>query len=115
MSSRWIVSTVIAGALLSGCGGSGVEIGDVFVVDQSFIGGETIKAYKDAFNDEDKTIEIDGYTVYSLEEGQEVEVVGISKDDDMVRIEITEGYDEGTRWWTHEKVLTRDGNEIITD
>ena len=110
MKSRWIITTVIAGALLSGCGKSGVEIGDVFVVKQAFIGTDTIKTYEEMRKD--KIIKTDGETKYTMLEGQEVTVVGIIEEDEMVKVEITNGYDEETMWWTHKNILTRDAVQI---
>ena len=110
MKSHWFIATVITGALLSGCGKSGVETGDVFVIKESIICADTIETYEDMHKE--SVIENDGETKTVIFEEEEVTVVEISEEDHMVRFAVTDGYDEGTVWWVNEKVLTKSADKV---
>ena len=112
MKSHWVIVTVIAGALLSGCGKSGIEIGDVVVATDTITCTDTIETYKGLRGSK---IEVDGETISTRFVGEELTVVEVSEEHDLVRFVVTEGFNEGTIWWTHIEAINHQTESVETE
>lgn len=95
----------IAFLVLTACGG--IQEEDSYTLKESIIVADSIEEFHEAMEEaqETGTLETGGPVTMVFDE-DEIKIIEITNDD-MVLIELIEGYDEGYRGWTHKGEIDR--------
>ncbi|MBY8914055.1 hypothetical protein KY305_15040 [Bacillus sp. YC2] len=104
MKKLEIISLFIAVLLmLSAC--SSYKTGDKFKIAKTIYGADTINHWKIAEND--GAFNADGVTFYKLNKKQEIKVIKTDDKKEMIRVQLSDGSDKGTKWWVKESELKK--------